>query len=145
MSRTSYLIAGTSSTGYPGDLQGGMVKTRLRALRIDGRTYVWTARIGHTVHSDDCRRFVRLRVWGSGKNGQALQADLVSTYEGGPWGYCATDTSYPTPRDVRTVIERAIQRGWDPLTRGGTFLLRTGDPSSAPELADFVIADPQLP
>ncbi|GAA2657082.1 hypothetical protein GCM10010412_027520 [Nonomuraea recticatena] len=121
------------------------MRTRLRALRIDDRTYVWTARISHTVHSVDCRRFARLRVWSGGKNGQALQADLVSTYEGGPWGYCATDTSYPTPRDVRAVIELAIQRGWDPLARGGTFLLRGGDSPSAPGLADFEIADSLLP
>jgi hypothetical protein len=100
------------------------VKTRLRALRIGDQLFAWTARVGHTTGDGACRRYVRLRVWGGGKNSQRLQADLLSTYEGGPWGYCTTDTAFPTPRDVRAVVDHALARGWDPAARGGVFVLQ---------------------
>ncbi|GAA4582569.1 hypothetical protein GCM10023194_17660 [Planotetraspora phitsanulokensis] len=116
---------------------GAHVKTRIRTLRIGDQVFAWTGRVGHTTGDGACRRYVRLRVWGGGKNGRPLQADLLSTFEGGPWGYCATDTAFPTPRDVRVVVDHALASGWDPAARGGVFLVQD-NPSA---LTGFVITD----
>jgi hypothetical protein len=114
------------------------VKTRMRTLRIGQQMFVWSAQVGHTTGDDTCRRYIRLRVWGGGKNSRRLQADLLSTYEGGPWGYCATDTAFPTPRDVRAVVDHALAHGWNPAVRGGVFLLQ----DSPLILQGFVITEP---
>ncbi|MEU0569024.1 hypothetical protein ABZ297_27120 [Nonomuraea sp. NPDC005983] len=111
------------------------MKGRMRTLRIGDRAFLWTAQIRHTKHGADCRRYVRLRVWGGGKNSGRLQADLLSTYEGGPWGYCATDTAFPTPRDVRAIVDHALAAGWNPLARNGAFQL----PADSVELPDFQV------
>ncbi|MCP2347621.1 hypothetical protein [Nonomuraea roseoviolacea] len=113
--------------------------TRLRTLSTGGREFVWTADIRHVSGSGDCHRCVRLRVWGSGKNGRALQADLLSNGLA-PWG-CATDNSYPLPSDVRAVIERGLAAGWDPDARGGTFLLTEREHAPDWELPGFLLTD----
>jgi len=61
---------------------------------------------------------VLIRVWGGGKNGQMLLADLESTAPPGPWGGVG-DTSFPTPRDIRAIIDYALEHGWDPTAIGG--------------------------
>ena len=73
------------------------MRERLRRLHIDGREFVWKAAIRHVPGEGDCHRGIRLRVWGSGKNGRILQADLLSKSWPAPWGACATDDAYPTP------------------------------------------------
>lgn len=99
------------------------MRTRLRRLRIGARTFVWRATIHHVRGSGDCHRCIRLRVWGAGKASQALQADLLSVAWPAPWAACAADGAYPTPADVRAVVGHALQHGWQPERRGGTFLL----------------------
>lgn len=89
----------------------------------------------------DCHRSIRLRVWGAGKNSRALQVDLVSKYWPAPWGPCATDDSHPTSRDVREVVEYALDHGWEPDAVGGTFLLTESEHAAAFELTDFLITD----
>jgi hypothetical protein len=118
---------------------GGM-RTRLRMLRIGDRGYTWTARLCHVKGEADCHRGVRLRVWGAGKNSQMLQVDLVSKPWSAPWG-CATDNSYPTSKDVREVVDYALEHGWEPDAVGGTFLLTESEHATAFELTDFLITD----
>ncbi|WTY89366.1 hypothetical protein OG589_03020 [Sphaerisporangium sp. NBC_01403] len=95
--------------------------------------------IYHVAGERDCHRCIRLRVWGAGKNSRVLQADLLSKAVL-PWG-CATDGTYPTPKDVRTVIDYALTLGWDPDLVGGTFFLSENEHASEFELADFLLTD----
>ncbi|MEU9130861.1 hypothetical protein AB0D08_22660 [Kitasatospora sp. NPDC048540] len=97
---------------------------RLRRLAFDGHEFHWTGRIGHLRDAAGVRRCVHLRVR-SGRQGSLLAVALVSVPSPPlPWG-AATDGSYPTPREVRTVVELALAEGWQPLARGGPFELRT--------------------
>ncbi|MFJ8577582.1 integrase [Micromonospora sp. NPDC093277] len=109
-------------------------------MRIDARTFVWCAEIGHVQGSGDCHRYIRLRAWGGGKTSQALQADLLSAAWGLPWG-CATDVSYPTPANVRAVIGYALRHGWQPETRGGTFVLSEHEHAAGFALPGFLLTD----
>jgi len=85
--------------------------------------YRWTAELRHDRDASlDFQRYVRIRVWG-GKNGQVLSADLVSTSEPGFWGSGVTDVAYPTPKDVRAIVDYALAHGWDPAVAGGRFEL----------------------
>ncbi|MEV0403382.1 hypothetical protein [Actinoallomurus sp. NPDC050550] len=115
------------------------VKERLRKLYANGCEFTWTGQICHVAGERDCHRCIRVRVWGAGKNSSALQADLLSKAVL-PWG-CATDCNYPTPKDVRTVIDYALAHGWDPHLIGGTFFLSESGHASAFELADFLLTD----
>lgn len=117
------------------------MRTRLRALRVGDRGCTWTANIDHLPKDGDCHRCIRLRVWGAGKNSRALQVDLLSTTPPGPWGRCATDTAYPTSRDVRVVIDYALTHGWEPDEVGGTFLLTESEHAADFELPGFLITD----
>src|SRR5688572_28628628 len=99
------------------------MRTRLRHVRVDARTFVWRAEIRHVQGSGDCHRCIRVRAWGAGKTGQALQADLLSLSWPAPWGACAGDGAYPSPSDVRAVIGYALDNGWRPEVAGGTFVL----------------------
>ncbi len=117
------------------------MRTRLRQIRIDARTFVWRAQIQHVQGSGDCHRCIRLRVWGAGKTSQALQADLLSVAWPAPWAACATDGSYPTPADVRAVISHALRHGWQPARRGGTFVLSEHEHAAGFTLPDFLLTD----
>ncbi|GLY37346.1 hypothetical protein Amsp01_033700 [Amycolatopsis sp. NBRC 101858] len=115
------------------------MRTRLRHLHSGDRDYTWRATIG-SVRGDgvDVHRCVRVRVWGAGKNGRALEADLLSTATSVGWTPAATDGSYPASGDVRRLVEHALALGWDPDARGGTFLLTE---ETGPELAGFLVTD----
>lgn len=115
------------------------MKTRLRTLYADGRRYAWRAEIGHVSGTAVCHRCVRLVVWGAGKNSRRLRADLLSTAWGLPWG-CATDDSYPTPADVRAVIDFARVSGWEPEAVGGEFVL-TEARAGGWRRPDFLVTD----
>ncbi|MFC7550645.1 integrase [Plantactinospora sp. GCM10030261] len=119
------------------------MRSRLRRLHVDGRAYIWSARVGHVVGPDGlCHRCVRLRVWGAGRNGRALQVDLLSEAPPGPWGDpCATDGCFPEAADVRTVIEYGLRHGWQPDQLGGTHLLTADPPGEALTLPHFVATD----
>ncbi|OXM54962.1 hypothetical protein [Amycolatopsis alba] len=79
-----------------------------------------------------------MRVWGGGKNGRALEADLLSKAMSVGWTPAATDGSYPEPADVRFLIERALALGWDPGALGGTFRLTE---EYGVELPGFLLTD----
>lgn len=115
------------------------MRARLRKLYAGGREFVWTGQIHHVSGEHECHRCVRLRVWGAGKNSRVLQADLLSKAVL-PWG-CATDSTYPTPKDVRRVIDHALTHGWDPELAGGAFFLSGDEHASEFELADFLLTD----
>ena len=99
------------------------MKIRMRTLRAGSREFKWTAEVCwyRDVKLED-RRCVRVRVWGGGKNGCMLLADLEST-SSGPWGG-VPDSSYPTPRDVRAITDYALEHGWGPAAIGGRHELR---------------------
>jgi len=101
------------------------MKLRLRSLRIGTAEFRWTAELCsyRDIHLS-YHRCVRVRVWGGGKNGRMLRADLAATADHGLWGD-ATDASYPTPRVVRAIIEHALAHGWDPAAVGGRHELGT--------------------
>lgn len=115
------------------------MRTRLRHLRHGSRVFTWRAEIHHVRGDRDWHRCIRVRVWGTGKTGQALQADLLSLFVG-PWG-CASDGSYPTPADVRALILYALRTGWDPSRAGGTFALSELQHVDSFQLPDFVLTD----
>jgi hypothetical protein len=117
------------------------MKARLRTLRIEPARYAWTAQMRHLPVEGDCRRAIRVRVWGAGKNGCVLDADLLSTSEAGPWGYCATDTAFPTPRTIRILIDYALHHGWDPSRIGGRHVLVRQPGAEVLILPGFAIID----
>jgi hypothetical protein len=102
---------------------------------------VWRAEIQHVHGSGDCHRCIRVRAWGAGKNSRALQADLLSLAWPAPWGACATDGAYPTSADVRAVIDYALDHGWQPEVRGGTFVLSEREHAARFSLPDFLLTD----
>jgi hypothetical protein len=117
------------------------LRTRLRQVRIDARTFTWRATMHHVQGSGDCHRCVRVRAWGAGKTSQALQADLLSVGWPAPWGACATDDAYPTPADVRSLINHALAHGWQPALRGGTFVLSEREHAARFSLPGFLLTD----
>jgi hypothetical protein len=81
-------------------------------------------------------------MWGAGKNGRALQVDLLSKASPGPWGDAsASDCAYPVREDVAALIAYSLERGWAPDARGGTFVLTGSEHASLVILPDFVITD----
>jgi hypothetical protein len=100
------------------------MKRLMRTMCIGVREFKWTAGIWWVRDAElEYHRCVRVRVWGGGKNGRMLQADLESTTPG-PWGG-VPDVSYPAPRDVRAIIDYALEHGWDPAVIGGCHELGT--------------------
>lgn len=115
------------------------MRTRLRALRIGERTYTWRATIGQVAGDGvDVHRCVRVRAWGAGKTGRALEADLLSKATSVGWTPADTDGSYPEPADVRCLVEHALAVGWDPGALGGTFRLTE---EHGLELPGFLLTD----
>ena len=103
-----------------------MVKVRVRVLRIGAKEYRWTAELGSYLDTHRHRnRCVRLRVWGGGKNGRMLRADLIAPTDQGLWGD-DPGAAYPTPGAVRAIIDYALDHGWEPAAIGGLHELRTG-------------------
>ncbi|MGC4750286.1 integrase [Micromonospora sp. DT201] len=118
------------------------MRTRLRQIRIDGRTFVWRAVIHCVRGSGDCHRAIRVRAWGAGKTSQKLEADLLSITGPTSSEACATDDSYPTAVDVRAVISYALENGWQPEQRGGTFMLSEREHGARFSLPSFLLVDP---
>jgi hypothetical protein len=113
----------------------------LRQLRIGASTFVWRAEIHQVRGSADCHRCIRVRVWGAGKTSRALQADLLSVAWPVPAGACATDGAYPEPVDVRAMVGFALDHGWRPELRGGTFVLSEREHADRFSLPGFLLTD----
>lgn len=96
------------------------MRRRLRSLRIGDVRYRWTTELRYDCGAgQDSHRCVRVRVWAGGKRGRVLSADLTSTSAPGPWGSGVTDVAYPTPKDIRAIVDYALAHGWDPAVTGG--------------------------
>ena len=117
------------------------MRTRLRSLRTGGRQFTWRAEIGHVQGELDCHRCIRLSVWGAGKNSRPLRVDLLSKSWPAPFGACASDDAYPTPADVRVIVEYAVAAGWELDAIGGVFLLPETVHGGACELPGFLLTD----
>ncbi|MEU4475410.1 integrase [Micromonospora sp. NPDC023888] len=118
------------------------MRTRLRRIWIDGRPFVWRAVIHCVPGSGDCHRGIRVRAWGAGKTSRKLEVDLLSITGPSKWDACATDDSYPTGADVRAVISYALENGWQPEQRGGTFVLSEREHGARFSLPGFLLVDP---
>ncbi|MFG1843469.1 integrase [Micromonospora sp. NPDC049175] len=118
------------------------MRAPLRHIWIDGRTFVWRAVIHCLPGSGDCHRGIRVRVWGAGKTSRKLEVDLLSVTGPSRWDACATDDSYPTAADVRAVIGYALENGWQPEQRGGTFVLSEGEHGARFSLPGFLLVYP---
>jgi hypothetical protein len=95
------------------------MRARLRALHVGDREFTWRAEIHHHP------RLIRVRVWGAGKNGRALQADLRP--HGDP-------PAYPSADVVRALVAYGLEAGWDPAATGGTFAVPASAPITIPDL-----------
>jgi len=115
------------------------MKTRLRKRMVAGRQYVWRGEIREVRGERHWHRCIRVRVFGAGKNSRALQVDLLSKTWTKEW-FSYVDEAYPTPADLRAIIERGLALGWDPDAVGGTFLLTEADHTGW-ELPRFLITD----
>ncbi|WP_444948587.1 integrase [Micromonospora ureilytica] len=117
------------------------MRARLRQIHLDGHTYTWRADL-HRVQVDGFyHRAVYVRAWGAGgKNGQKLEADLLSAP--GPY---IVDNGYPTPADVRAVIICGLKSGWQPQQRGGTFVLSDREHGASFAASGFQLTNPVRP
>jgi hypothetical protein len=112
------------------------MKSRLRKLHIEGREYVWKADVRTAAGPDRRRRrCVRIRIWGGGKNGCVLQADVTERPRPAQDGDAYP---YPTADDVRALIAHGLRTGWEPQTRGGTFQITSAAEVTLP---GFVLTD----
>ncbi|GAA2195016.1 hypothetical protein GCM10009848_61130 [Micromonospora lupini] len=109
------------------------MRSRLRKLHVDGRTFTWKADIRDAFEADGRHRCIRVRVWGAGKNGRALQADLTEwPHPPTPWD---ERYAYPTAENVRELARYALSVGWTPEAVGGTFRITSGAKVALPGLA----------
>ncbi|MGW0215147.1 integrase [Micromonospora chokoriensis] len=127
------------------------MRSRLRRLHIDGREFTWKADIRSAPGPDGrLHRYIRIRVWGAGKNGRALQVDVTErpyslpTVASGDQ-YVETDVHgsvetypYPTAADVRVLVRYGLSTGWAPGAVGGTFLVMS---SAELDLPGFLVFD----
>ena len=127
------------------------MRSRLRKLHLDGREFTWKADIRSVAGPEGLlHRCIRLRVWGAGKNGRALQVDLAEPHPSASavasgHRYVETDVqgsgerySFPTSADVRALVLHGLSAGWRPETVGGTFHVTPADDI---ELPGLVITD----
>ena len=96
------------------------MKDRLRKLHVDGREFTWKADIRAAPGPDGRRRrYIRVRVWGAGKNSCVLQADMTES----PVPVSSEETTYAYPSEaiVRLLVTWALVAGWTPEKAGGEF------------------------
>lgn len=112
------------------------MRSRLRKLHIGGHEFTWKADIRDASGPDGgIRRCIRIRVWGAGKNGRALQADLTDRPQPAP----GEETyPYPTAENVRALARYAMSVGWTPEAVGGTFRITS---AAEVDLPGFAITD----
>ena len=95
------------------------MRERLRKLHLDDREFTWMADIRSAPGADGRRRrYIRVRVWGAGKTGCVLQADLTelpapTTEE--------TTYAYPSAAIIRQLVTWGLAAGWQPEQVGGVF------------------------
>jgi hypothetical protein len=114
------------------------MKERLRKLHVEDGTFTWKADIRAARGADGRRhRYIRVRVWGAGKNSCVLQADLTEVPD--PAAPEGTTYAYPSAAIVRQLVIRGLAAGWTPDKVGGMFLV---SPATAPVLPGLAVVDP---
>ena len=97
------------------------MRERLRKLHVGDAAFTWKAEIRAARGADGRRhRYIRVRVWGAGKNGCVLQADLLESP--GDKTY-----AYPSAAIVRRLVAWGLAAGWTPGKLGGTFVVSPAD------------------
>jgi hypothetical protein len=113
------------------------MRDRLRKLHFEGREFAWRAEIRAGPGADGRRRrYIRVRVWGAGKNSCVLQADLVERPD--PAAPDETTYAYPSAAIVLQLVAWGLAAGWTPEKVGGTF--RVGS-TVGPALPGLAIVD----
>lgn len=96
------------------------MRERLRKLHFNGREFTWMADIRAGPGADGRRRrYIRVRVWGAGKTGCVLQADM--TESPAPATPDETTYAYPSAAIVRRLVSWGLEAGWQPEKVGGVF------------------------
>ena len=96
------------------------MRERLRKLHLDGREFTWMADIRSAPGTDGRRhRYIRVRVWGAGKTGCVLQADLTEMPT--PASPEETTYAYPSAAIIRQLVTWGLTAGWQPEQVGGVF------------------------
>jgi hypothetical protein len=114
------------------------MRDRLRRLHVDERTFTWKADIRAARGADGYRhRYIRVRVWGAGKNGCVLQADMKEALD--PAAPGETTYAYPSAAIVRRLVTWGLAAGWTPDKIGGMFPV---SPAYGPALPGLVVIDP---
>jgi hypothetical protein len=114
------------------------MRERLRRLHVDDRAFTWKADIRAARGADGRRhRYIRVRVWGAGKNSRVLQADLREVPN--PAAPGETTYEYPSAAIVRKLVTWGLAAGWAPDEIGGTF---TATAAHGPALPGLAVIDP---
>jgi hypothetical protein len=110
------------------------MRDRLRKLHFEGREFVWKADIRAAPGGDGYRyRYIRVRVWGAGKNGCVLQADLMEVPD--PAAPAETTYAYPSAAIVLRLVSWGLAAGWTPDKVGGMFRVSSAAGPVLPGLA----------
>ena len=113
------------------------MRERLRKLHLDGREFTWTADIRPAPGADGRRhRYIRVRVWGAGKTGCVLQADLTETPT--PATPEETTYAYPSAAIIRQLVTWGLVAGWKPDQVGGIFRVTA---TAGPVLPGLTLVD----
>lgn len=142
------------------------MRERLRKLHFEGQEFTWTADIRAAPGAGGRRhRYIRVRVWGAGKNGCALQADMIelpapaepakntpaepaTNAPAEPVEKALAESvgsesaektyAYPSAAIVRQLIAWAQAAGWTPEKVGGTFRV---SPVTGPALPGLALVE----
>jgi hypothetical protein len=97
-----------------------MVSKQPRKIVVNGVGFRWKA----DIRAYEGQRVVYLRVWQI-RAGSTLIAWLVGKDVGAPSAF--VDTAYPTPKDVRKIIDCGIAKSWMFSERGADLHLSSAD------------------
>jgi hypothetical protein len=91
-----------------------------RKIVVNGVGFRWKA----DILARDHQRMIQVRMW-QVRAGSTLIAWLVGALASAPSAY--VDTAYPTPKNVRQMIECGIAKGWNFSERGANVSLTSAD------------------
>ncbi|RSM58490.1 hypothetical protein DMB66_29150 [Actinoplanes sp. ATCC 53533] len=110
------------------------MRNRLRKLHFEGREFTWAADIRAATGADGRqRRFIRVRIWGAGKNSCVLQADMTEFPV--PTTPDETTYAYPSAAIVCRLVASGLAGGWAPEKVGGVFRVGSATGPVLPGLA----------
>jgi hypothetical protein len=110
------------------------MRDRLRKLHFEGREFTWAADIRAATGGDGRQhRYIRVRIWGAGKNSCVLQADMTELPI--PTTPDETTYAYPSAAIVRRLVAWGLAGGWLPDKVGGVFRVGAATGPVLPGLA----------